>query len=385
MIKEMEIEAKAKTYTVCTQCVMDVTDPDITFDKGGVCSHCKNYKEVIDSRVFQGKEGEKKLEQMVAAMKKAGQNSNYDCLIGVSGGVDSTYTAYLVKKMGLRPLAVHFDNGWNSELAVSNIEKVLKKLDIDLYTYVVNWEEFKELQVAFLRASIPDGEIPTDHAINSLLFHQAVQNNIKYIVTGLNFTTESIMPKTWSYGHMDWPYIKGIYKKFGNGLKLKTYPHISWSKLFYYTAVSQIKSFSMLNYIPYNKEEAIKILVEELGWRKYSGKHYESIYTRFFQSYILFRKFNIDKRKAHLSNLILSGQISRTKALEELKEPVCSPDLQHEDLDFTIKKFGLTKNSFEEIMALPLKTYKDYPNSIKFINWLKGKVNYLRAKGWYPK
>ena len=247
-----EKAATISSIQICVQCVMDTTDPDIQFDEQGICNHCKNYETVIDSRVFTGQEGKDKLDRMVTAMKKAGKNKSYDCLIGVSGGVDSTYTAYLVKQMGLRPLAVHFDNGWNSELAVSNIEKVLKKLDIDLYTHVVNWNEFKALQISFLKASTPDGEIPTDHAINALLFRQAAKHNIKYIISGLNFSTESIMPKAWSYGHMDWPYIKGIYKQFGKNLKLSTYPYISWSKLFYYTFFKGIRSFSMLNYIDYS-------------------------------------------------------------------------------------------------------------------------------------
>ena len=201
----------------CTRCVMsNDSDFSIIFDENGVCSHCLRYDSLVTSRVFEGKKGEEKLNRLVEQIKKAGQGKKYDCIVGVSGGVDSTYVAYLTKKLGLRPLAVHFDNGWNSSLAVENIQKTLDKLDIDLDTYVIDWDEFSDLQIAFLKASVPDGEIPTDHGIDALMWQKAAEHGVKYILSGMNFATESISVTDWSYGHSDWRYIKNIHQMYGN-------------------------------------------------------------------------------------------------------------------------------------------------------------------------
>ncbi|HPH99331.1 MAG TPA: N-acetyl sugar amidotransferase [Chitinophagaceae bacterium] len=237
---------------ICTRCIMDSSDPDISFDEKGICNHCHRYDGLINTRVFHGDVAKAQLEKVTEQIKKRAKGKEYDCLIGVSGGVDSTYVAYLVKQLGLRALAVHFDNGWNSELAVSNIEKTLKKLSIDLYTYVIDWEEFKSLQISFLKASTPDGEVPTDHAINALLFQIAAKHNIKYIISGMNFATESMSVPAWAYGHSDWKYIKGVHKKF-SAIKLKQYPHFSLLKLFYFTFIKRIQVLAILNYIEYNK------------------------------------------------------------------------------------------------------------------------------------
>lgn len=380
-IKKMD---EQQTYRMCSRCVMDMTDPDIVFDDNGVCNHCHNYEKNIQVRAFKGEEARLKLDKIVSQIKAAGRNQEYDCIIGVSGGVDSTYVAYLTKQLGLKPLAIHFDNGWNSELAVSNIEKVLKKLDIDLYTYVIDWEEFRDLQMSFLKASTPDAEIPTDHAINALLFQEASRHGIKYIINGMNFSTESIAVKGWAYGHSDWKYIKDVQRRFGT-YKLKNYPHYTFLKLFYYTFIKGIRVISILNYIDYNKNEAMDILQNKLGWQYYGGKHYESVYTRFFQSYILPRKFNIDKRKAHLSDLVISGQLSRADALEELKKDICPPELLESDKEFVIKKFELTPQEFDKIITAPIHSYKDYGNSEYWVRKLKRFVNLLRSAGLYSR
>ncbi len=360
---------------------MDTTaDPDIKFDDQGISNYYYQYLEKAKLRLFNSKEEEGKLSEIVEKIKNAGLAHDYDCIIGISGGVDSTYVAYLVKKLGLRPLAVHFDNGWNSELAVKNIEHVLTKLGIDLFTYVIDWEEFKSLQLAFLKASTPDGEIPTDHAIFALLFKIANEKGIKYILNGNNFATESVMPPTWAYGHIDWLYIKSINRKFGTR-KLKSYPRLTPLFFAYYTFIKRVRIVSILNYLPYEKSEAMKILQDELGWKYYGGKHYESIYTRFYQGYILPKKFGIDKRKAHLSTLIFSNQLSREEALEELTKPIYPPGMLEEDMAFTIKKFELTDDSFRQIMELPTKTYRDYPNQSKLIAKFRKWLNALRGKG----
>ena len=372
-----------RTYRQCTRCVMDTTDPDIEFNGDGVCDHCRQYNDNVYIRTINNNQKER-LVKLVNKIKKTGRGKEYDCIIGVSGGVDSTYVAYRCKELGLNPLAVHFDNGWDSELAVKNIENVLNKLEIDLYTYVVNWEEFKDLQLSFLKASTSDSEIPTDHAIYALLMKTASKRGIKYVISGMNYQTESIMPISWSYGHSDWKYIKNIHKIFGNK-KLRTFPRYTLFYLFYIAFIRRIKFVSLLNYFEYDKEEAMKILVNSLNWKNYGGKHRESIYTRFFQAYILPVKFNIDKRKAHLSNLINSGQISRDEALERIKDYSFSNQEVLEDKKYVIKKLGLTEETFEEIMNLPQKSFYNYPNNYLIIKKVKKIINFFRRKGFLPK
>jgi N-acetyl sugar amidotransferase len=363
---------------------MDTSDPDIFFDSKGICNHCIRYQKELPKRLYKGELAKLELNKVVNKIKKRGENQEYDCIIGVSGGVDSTYVAYLSKELGLKPLAIHFDNGWNSELAVSNIENTLDKLGIDLFTYVINWNEFRDLQLSFLKSSTPDGEIPTDHAINALLFREANKRGIKYILSGMNFTTESISVKKWSYGHSDWKYIRNIHKLFSKK-KLKNYPHYSFFNIFWYTYVKGIKSVSILNYIDYHKENVMNIIQEKLGWVNYGGKHYESVYTRFFQGYILPKKFNIDKRRGHYSDLINSGQLSRQEALEKLNIKDYKEELIRVDKEFVLKKLLLTENEFDDIMNLPKKNYTFYTNNEKIVNFIKRVVNYLRFKGLYTK
>lgn len=365
--------------TICTKCIMDTTDPDIQFDDKGVCNHCHRYARLAEKRIVPQTERGKTLNALVSEMREVGRGKPYDCVIGVSGGVDSTYVAWLVKDLGLRPLAVHLDNGWNSELAVSNIEKALKTLGIDLYTHVIDWEEFKDLQIAFLKASTPDAEVPTDHAIFALLYEMAAKNGLRHVLTGVNVSSEGVLPKKWGYGYFDWRYICDVHRRFGTS-KLSTYPHFSLLELLGYRFAKRIQLVPILNYIIYNKQAAIQLLQDKLGWVYYGGKHYESIYTRFFQAYVLPRKFNIDKRKAHNSSLILSGQMSREQALASLQEPVYPNKLLLEDRDYAVKKLGLTADEFAAIMAAPCKTYLDYRTSDRFFELAK---RLLRPKRGY--
>jgi N-acetyl sugar amidotransferase len=372
-------------YRICTKCIMDTSDPDISFDSLGVCNHCQSYDENLPKRVHRGADAEIMLHKLVNSIKKSGQKREYDCLIGVSGGVDSTYVAMLVKDLGLRPLAVHFDNGWNSELAVDNIKKTLDVLGIDLVTYVVDWEEFRSLQIAFLKASTPDGEIPTDHAITALLFMKASEHGIKYIISGMNYATEAISIPLWAYGHMDWKYIKAVNKMFGDR-KLISYPHLNFYQLAWWSLVKRIHVVSILNFVDYRKEDAMAMLVNRLGWKYYGGKHYESIYTRFYQGYILPTKFNIDKRIAHLSNLVLSGQMKRFEAISELdKNEYIESGLFLEDKAYVSKKLGIGDVGLAEVIALDKKTFRSYPNSYGFVRILKIVVNQLRRFGFVSK
>ncbi len=352
-------------YQICTRCVMDTTDPEIEFDEKGVCNHCHYYDERLKNKVFTGEEGRRRLAKIVDDIKREGAGKDYDCVIGVSGGVDSTYVAYKVKELGLNPLAVHLDNGWDSELAVKNIEQVLKKLKIDLYTHVIDWEEFKDLQLAFLKASTPDSEIPTDHAIVSLMCQMTAKIGVKYIVMGYNTRTETHHAKAWSQGHYDWKYIKSVHQRFGR-TKLVTFPRMDiWTYLRYRTTQKWI---NILDYLDYVKKDAMRILQEDLGWKYYGGKHYESIYTRFYQGYILPKKFGYDKRRMHLSSLICSGEMTREEALVELKKEPYPVELQEEDKTYVIKKFDITEAEFERIMNLPQKSFHDYPSYDRLFN-----------------
>lgn len=351
-------------YRICTKTVMDtVGDPDIRFDENGICNYFHEFVEKLKIRILPSDEAKKKLAEIVEKIKADGKGKQYDCIIGVSGGVDSTYTAYLVKELGLRPLAVHLDNGWDSELAVKNIENTLNTLGIELYTEVLDWEMFKDLQLSFLKASTPDGEIPTDHAILSILYRIASQFGVKYIISGMNFRNEGFLPPSWARGYLDWKYIRSVQKKFGSK-SLKTFPHLTIAQFLYYNLIKKIRSISILNYVDFNKEEAMKLIQEKLGWKYYGGKHYESIYTRFYQGYILPNKFKIDKRKAHLTCLIAStGEVTRDEALEVLKTAPMDPKLAQEDKEYVIKKLDITEKEFDEIMNAPVKSILDYPNN----------------------
>ncbi|OFY24688.1 MAG: hypothetical protein A2X02_01475 [Bacteroidetes bacterium GWF2_29_10] len=348
-----------KKYQECTKCVMDTSDEDIFFDKKGVCNYCNEFN---NSKI--NVPNPDKLNKQIEKIKKDGKGHEYDCVIGLSGGVDSSYLAYIVKEeFGLRPLAVHLDNGWNDELAVKNIENIVRKLDIDLHTHVINWEEFKDIQLAYLKASVIDIEAITDHAIFAVLWEIANKNNIKHILLGLNRATEEIMPKSWTFNKNDITNLTDIQAKHGT-MAIKTLPQMGLAKIIYYKHIKGMSSFSPLNYINFNKDEAKQFLIEKLGWRDYGGKHFESIFTRFYQGYILPRKFKIDKRRAHLASLINTNQISRDEALEILKQPPYSEKLVNEDYEYVIKKFGLTKEEMEKILNSPVNSHFKYKADI---------------------
>ncbi|HYM37646.1 MAG TPA: N-acetyl sugar amidotransferase [Nitrospiraceae bacterium] len=348
-------------YRVCRRCIMDTSDPEIAFDGQGVCHHCHAYDRVVSDCVVRGAEGRTQLDAIVARIKKEGTRKRYDCIIGLSGGVDSSYVAYLVKQLGLRPLAIHLDNGWNSETAVRNIENLIKKLGIDLHTHVLDWEEFRRLQVAFLRASTPDSEIPTDHAIVAALYRTARHHGVRWLIEGANVVTESMIPRIWSHGHFDWRYIRHVNRAFG-GADLSSYPHLTAFDFEVRFRMQNLQRIQILHYVDYKKQEALDILERELGWVPYGKKHYESIYTRFYQGHILPTKFGFDKRRAHLSCLVNNGELTREEALAELKEPAIPGEQLREDRAFVFKKLGLTEQEFEAIMALPRKTFWDYPS-----------------------
>jgi len=349
-----------RPFQQCTVSVMDtIADPSIMFDENGICNYYYEYQEAEQKHVFKGEAGELELKRIISAIKKAGKGKKYDCITGVSGGVDSTYLALMAKKFGLRPLIVHFDNGWNSELAVKNIENIIGKLGFDLYTLVVDWEEFKDIQLSYLKASVVDIEAITDHAILGTLYKLAAENGIKHILSGSNIVTEHVLPSSWIWNKGDAKNIKSIHAMYGK-VPLKSYPFFSARDFLYYKKVKGIESISLLNYMPYNKSEVKKTIINELEWRDYGGKHYESVFTRFYQGYILPVKFGIDKRKAHLSTLIFSGQMTKEEALEELKQPIYDSMQQQTDLDFVLKKFNLSLMEFEALMQLKRQEHRDF-------------------------
>ena len=344
---------------------MDTTDPDITFDENGVSSHALWFDEKLAPIVVPAQRGERlgELERLVDTIKAAGRGKPYDCVIGVSGGVDSTYLALQAVRLGLRPLAVHFDSGWNSELAVSNIHNLVTTLGLDLYTHVVDWREMKDLQLSFIKASVANADTPTDHAFGWVAYTQAAKYGIKYILSGSNFATESILPVAWGYNSDDAKHVKAIQARFGT-VKLKTYPLMGMFKRHvWYPIVRRIKTVKPINFMRYVYADAKQDIVDSVGWRDYGGKHYESVFTRYFQGYYLPHKFGFDKRLAHYSSLILSDQLTRDEALELMVTTNYPEQLRKQDHEFIAKKLGITVGQLDELCDLPPVDYTAYANS----------------------
>ena len=352
-----------RDYQVCTNCVMDTSDSMIQFDEKGVCDHCRNYYNNILPNWHPDETGKKQLDQIVETIKKDGKGKKHDCIIGLSGGVDSSYLAYYAKEiLGLRPLIFSVDTGWNLNVAVENIEKVVRGLNAELYTEIVDWNEMKDLQLAYFKAQVPYQDTPQDHVIFASLYNYAAKNGIKYVLTGANYSTECVRePNEWVYLN-DLKQIKDIHKKFGKR-PLKTLPLCGMFKYrLYYRYAKGMKIVQPLNLIPYNKEDAIKTLNERFGWEPYQNKHFESVFTRFYEGYWLVKKFGYDKRRAHFSSLILTGQLSREEALERLSKPPYDEAMAIQDLEYVAKKLGLSKDEFINMMNGENKTFRDYKN-----------------------
>jgi N-acetyl sugar amidotransferase len=353
-----------QNVVVCSRCLMDSTVRGIRFDANGICNFCQMH-DALEKKYPLSPDGEKQFHGLIQEIKQSGRNQEYDCIVGVSGGRDSTYTLAIAKKMGLKPLAVHFDNGWNSEMATRNIHNAVKKLDVDLFTHVASWEEFKDIQVAFLKASVPDVEVPTDFAIISVLYNVAREHGIRNILIGHSFRTEGIAPREWTY--MDARYIRAIHRMFGTKL-LTSVPLLTMSQLVYYTIIKKMRFIHVPEMIRYEQAEVNEVLEKELGWQYYGGHHHESIYTEFIQSYLLPKKFGIDKRRLEYSALVRSGQMERADALMALqKQYPVRPDL----LPYVLKKLDLSREEFDAILALPPKSFHDYPSYFPLMKLLR--------------
>lgn len=371
-----------REYQICNRCVMDTTDSQITFDERGYCSQCTNVEKNIISKLWFPDTGSEKLNNILDQIRRDGIDKPYDCIIGLSGGVDSSYLAYLVvKQFGLRPLAVHVDAGWNSETAVHNIEMLVRKLNLDLYTEVIDWEEVQDLQRAYIRAGVANQDVPQDHAFFTILYKKTHEHGIKYFLSGGNYATESILPTSWGYNAMDATNIKAIHAKFGQK-PLKKYPLLSFFKYYiYYPFFSNVKIIRPLNYLSYKREEAIELLEKELGWKNYGDKHHESRWTRWFQSHYLPSRFGFDKRKAHLSSMIMSDEITREVAIERLKAPLYDENTLRIDEDFIIKKLNMEKSEFYECFHQKHKSYADFSNQdtlYKLKNKIKKIISAIR-------
>lgn len=365
----------ARPYQICTRCVMDTSDPLITFDEAGVCNHCHQFDATLAAQWHRDAAGWQEMEQLAATIKAEGAGKEYDCVIGLSGGVDSSYLAYLVvRKLGLRPLAVHVDAGWNSDDAVRNIESIVEKLGIDLFTNVIDWEEMQDLQVAYLKSGVENQDTPQDHAFFASLYNFAVKNGIHWVLSGYNIASESVLPRAWGYNPRDSRQLRAIHRLFGKR-KLRTYPIATlFDHYVYWPRIRRMRVVYPLNYLNYDKEAAKLFLEKELGWRNYGGKHHESRFTKFFQAYWLPAKFGYDKRRAHLSSLILANQTTRDKALEELAVAPYPADELAQDIDFIRKKLGLSDAEFSAILDAPPRTYRDYPSWA----WLRDILHALR-------
>lgn len=359
---------KMDNYKVCTNCVMDTTDSKIVFDEKGMCDHCHNFYDNIQPNWHPDELGRAKLNEIVNKIKKDGAGKKFDCIIGLSGGVDSSYLAYYtVKVLGLRPLLFACDTGWSLNVAVNNIEKITKGLNMPLYTEIINWNEMRDLQLAFFKSQVPYQDLPQDHVIFASLYNYAAKNKIKYVLTGGNNSTECVRePNEWVYQN-DIRMIKDIHRKYGK-LKNISLPMCGMFKAHvYYRYMKGLKIIKPLDLIPYKKSNAIATLREEFGWEPYANKHYESIFTRFYEGYWLIKKFGYDKRKCHFSSLILTDQLERKEAVDIISRPPYDEKNAIEDLEYVAKKLGVTRDEFIDIMQQPNKSYKNYKNSAYMI------------------
>lgn len=346
---------------------MDTSDPEIVFDDRGVCNHCRTADLLLPKYRFTPEESQRRLDEIAARLKKAGRGKRYDGVLGMSGGVDSSFAAHTAARLGLRILAIHFDNGWNSEIAVSNIKKIVEKCGFELHTYVINWPEFRDVQRAFIKASVVDIEMVTDHAIFAAMFRIARQKHIRYVLSGTNRATEHGMPRTWLWRKQDLRNLKAIHRRFGER-SLKTFPTLGSLRCSMYTKFGfGLEYIEILNNLNYRKTEAIKVLGGEYGWRYYGGKHYESIFTKFYQAYILPVKFGIDKRKVHLSDLVRNGEITREDALAELAKPLYAPEELRADREYVLKKLGFTDREFDELMSAKPLSHAFYSTDEKLV------------------
>ncbi|MEZ8292913.1 N-acetyl sugar amidotransferase [Vibrio splendidus] len=359
------------SLVTCTNCVMDTTDSKIIFDDNGVCDHCNDFYENVEPNWHTDEKGSKELESIISKIKKDGEGRDFDCIMGMSGGADSSYLLHVaVNKYGLRPLVFHVDGGWNSDDAVHNINVMIDKLGLDLYTEVINWEEMKDFQLAFFKSSLPNIDIPQDHAFVATLYDYAAKYDIKYIVNGGNISTECVRnPLEWLYYGTDMSLLRDIRTRFSKN-PMKTYPFSSVLRhKIYLRYIKKVQVVKPLNYFPYIKSDAVKLLEKEYGWRAPVQKHFESRFTRFYEGYWLPKKFGYDTRKVQLSSLILTNQLTREEALEILSKPALTEAQARQEFEYVANKLGISESELQGYLEQPNKTYKDYSNQETLFNF----------------
>ncbi len=347
---------------VCTNCVMDTTDSMIVFDEEGICDHCNTFYKKIQPNWHTDERGQQALQALVNNIQRAGHGKDFDCIIGMSGGIDSSYLTYIAKEqLGLRPLVFHVDAGWNSQEAVNNIEKLVDQLGLDLYTEVIDWEEMRDLQLAFFKSGVPHIDTPQDHAFFAMMYKFAEQYDVKYILIGANLSTECIRnPIEWMYYQSDSIQLRDIHRKFG-ARPLVTFPITSILRhKIYLPYLKGIRVVRPLNDLPYIKKDAMQLLVERFGWQPYPQKHFESRFTRFYEGYWLPKKFGYDTRKVQFSSLIVTGQMTREQALAQLQNPPYDEATIHQDFEYVATKLGISVTELQSYLDAPNKTYRDY-------------------------
>jgi N-acetyl sugar amidotransferase len=357
-----------RTYAICTNCIMDTTDPGIVFDARGQCDHCNNFYKYILPNWHPDERGARELASIVDTIKREGQGRDHDCIIGISGGVDSSYLTYYAKeKLGLRPLIFHVDAGWNSQEAVNNIERLIDGLGLDLHTEVIDWLEMQDLQLAYLKAQVAYIDTPQDLAFFSGLYNFATKHGFKYVLTGANMSTECVrQPLDWTYWGTDLTHVRDIHRRFGTR-PLKSFPMASIFRYKVYDRfVRGMRVVKPLDMIPYVKADAVKLLTERFGWQTYPHKHYESRATRLIESYWMPVKFGFDNRRAHFSSMILTDQMTRDEALQRIAQKAYDDDQIAHDIEYFATKLGITVDEFHEFVAGENKTWRDYKNR----NWL---------------
>ena len=361
----------ARPYRVCTHCVMDTSDSSITFDKQGVCDHCNGFWKHVKPYWNTGAKGESEFTQIVERIKEDGRGREFDCIMGMSGGADSSYLLHVaVKKFGLRPLVFHVDGGWNSQIAVNNIEKMIVALGLDLFTEVINWEEMKNFQLAYIKSGLSNIDVPQDHAFVSTLYNFAAKHKIRYILNGGNFSTECVRnPLEFFYYGTDMRQIRDVLRQFGT-IEMRTYPFSSVLRhKLYLRYLRRIQVVKPLNYFPYIKHEAMQFLADEYGWQPYPQKHFESRFTKFYEGYWLPKKFGFDTRRVQFSSLILTNQLTREAALSILEGPAITDQDARIEFEYVAKKLGVTVDELQRYMDAPNRTYRDYDNSENMFNF----------------
>jgi len=375
-----ELTREAANYRLCTRCVMDSSAPDLTFDASGVCNFCEETREIMARQILPQDQRERKRQELINRCLDNGKGKPYDCVVGVSGGVDSSYMLHLAKlEFGLRPLAVHLDNGWNGELANNNIERIVNGVGVDLFTHVIDWEENRDMQRSYFKAHVINIEALMDNAMLAVNYRMARCHKLNTILAGTNASTEGFrMPKGWSHDARDKKNIKAIQKRFGT-IPIRT--HWLQGHLDYLIdkRIFGVQWISGLDYVDYVKAQALEVLKDRYGYRPYPYKHYESIFTRFYQGYILPKKFGVDKRRVHLSTLVVSGQMTRDMALKHFEtSPYPDAKLLHEDLEYVLKRLGFSRGEFEAYLAAPAVPHTAYPSESAFYERLYAAVRRLR-------